>query len=71
LDALNPLHLFSDLPTILAQQVAEALQSIADRLWHSGINVFTYTDPSLTHSFGPVAAMLVSTRLLIAAITGV
>ncbi|MBV9599362.1 MAG: hypothetical protein JOZ87_21190, partial [Chloroflexi bacterium] len=71
LDALNPAALFGTLLTILAQQLAAALQAIADRLWHSGINVFTYTDPALTYSFGPVATLLTTTRLLIAAVTAI
>jgi hypothetical protein len=70
LDALNPKNLFADFLLHISQQLAEALQNIWDRLWH-GLNVFTYTAPSLSYQFAPVAELLIGMRLLVGAITAI
>jgi hypothetical protein len=69
LSALNPEHLFGNFLLLLAQQLAAALATLWDGIWHSGANIFTYTAPALTYQFGPVAGLAAGMHLLIAGIT--
>lgn len=71
LDAVNPINLFSHLLEIVSQQLANALRTIWDGLWHSGVNIYTYTDPKLTYQFSTVADLLLGMRILVGAISGV
>jgi hypothetical protein len=71
LNALNPANLFSGFLKLIGEELADALRTIWDRLWHSGINVYTYTDPKLTYQFVTVADLLLGMRILVGAITAI
>jgi len=71
LDALKPENLFGNLPTVVGGKLETASLRILDALWHSGVNVLTYTAPEPTYAFPPLVQLMVGMRIFIAAITGV